>query len=192
MRSSLQQFIKLDSYKGKLATISRDLKKIIQSYDTFRILYEKCRKDEFLFNVASLKFFASLSELDPVTTHLSFISFVNTLQFTPNPYLSKFFGSIMFKNSFEEITAAVKIQFYDQFSDPEKAFEIYNKYDYLENDSIYNRQLDNTNAGRIKISGLVELSFSKIPNIDGMISVSKEVFQGMYEYLCDLCWNGGD
>ena len=86
-----KHFVNMDSFKGKLNTVHRDLKLIIESYDIFIELYNMSKKDKLLSNAGSLEFIASFNELDHTITTLSFISFVDKKQFTPNPCLSEFY-----------------------------------------------------------------------------------------------------
>ena len=148
-------------------------------------LYNACKNDDLLTDVSEIVFISSFSDLRFAMTSLSFTAFIDGKQFIPNPYLSEFSGQITFKCSNQGITANLHISLSEQFSNPEEAYEIYKKYDYLEFDSLYKQVLDNTQAGKIDISGNNHFNFSRMEmiNIDHMIKLSKATFREMYKYL---------
>ncbi len=99
--------------------------------------------------------------------------------------MSEFSGQITFKCSNQGITADLDILLSEQFSNPEEAYKIYKKYDYLEFDSLYKRQLDNTQAGKIEISGNNHFNFSRMEmiKVKDIMKLSKATFREIHKYL---------
>ncbi len=148
-------------------------------------LFEACKSDELLSDVSEIEFIVSFSDLKCVITSLYFISFIEGKQFIPHPFLSEFTGQIKFEISNQGIAANLDILLSEQFSNPEEAYEIYKKYDYLEFDTLYRRKLDNTQVGKIEISGNNHFNFSRMEmiKVKDMMKLSKATFREMHKYL---------
>ena len=153
-------------------------------------LYNACKNDDLLSDVSEIVFISSFSDLGCVITSLTFTSFIDGKQFIPNPFLSEFSGQITFKCSNQGITVDLDISLSEQFFNPEKAYEIYKKYDYLEFDSLSKRQLDNTQAGKIEISGNNLFNFSRMEmiKVKDMMKLSKATFRKIHKYLFNKEW----
>lgn len=186
------QIMKTAPVQDKLSVILDETQKIIDNSNSFLLLYDKCRNDELLFDVSFLEFSASFSEFNTPTASLSFLSFIDISQCIPNPYMSEFSGNVLFTSSTAGITATINICFSEMFSDPERAFEIFKKYDFLEGDSVYTRRLDgNCKVGEIEVSGQAHFNFSlmsKISSVEDMVTLCKATFREMNKYLCDKEW----